>query len=121
MKLPQTVIPAWDAAFRMINSAFPPITLFEDVLNPADLEMAYALEAMTNDRLLDQCGVLRRVPVEDRVSGPGSTPVMAAFMACQARLAHLTRAGKCQMPEKMESLPKIFLSLSGLSSPIISL
>lgn len=79
MKLPQTVIPAWDAAFRMINSAFPPITLFEDVLNPADLEMAYALEAMTNDRLLDQCGVLRRVPVEDRVSGPGSTPVMAAF------------------------------------------
>jgi hypothetical protein len=79
MKHPQTVTPAWNAAFRMINSAFPPITLFEDVLNPADLEMAYALESMTNDRLLDQCGVLRRVAVEDRVSGPGSTPVMAAF------------------------------------------
>ncbi|MFJ5299616.1 RES family NAD+ phosphorylase [Pseudomonas sp. NPDC088368] len=79
MKHAQTVIPAWDAAFRMINSAFPPITLFEDVLNPVDLEMAYALESMTNDRLLDQCGVLRRVAVEDRVSGPGSTPVMAAF------------------------------------------
>lgn len=87
MKHAQTVIPAWDAAFRMINSAFPPITLFEDVLNPADLEMAYALESMTNDRLLDQCGVLHRVAVEDRVSGPGSTPVMAAF-------AHIGKASR---------------------------
>lgn len=76
---PQTVIPAWDCAFRMISSSFPPITLFEGLLDPSELEMAYALEALTNDRLLEQCGVLARVAVEDRVSGPGSTPVMAAF------------------------------------------
>jgi hypothetical protein len=79
MKQPKTVIPAWDAAFRMVSSAFPPITLFEDLLDPGELEMAYALEALTNDRLQEECGVLNRVPVEDRVSGPGSTPVMAAF------------------------------------------
>lgn len=79
MKPPETVIPAWDAAYRMVNSAFPPITLFEDVLDPAELEMAYALEALTNDRLQEQCGVVQRVAIEDRVTGPGSTPVMAAF------------------------------------------
>lgn len=79
MTSPQTVKPEWTSAFRMISSAFPPITLFEDVLDPSELEVAYAIEALTNDRLLEQCGVLSRVPAIDRVSGPGSTPVMAAF------------------------------------------
>ncbi|NBA93670.1 RES family NAD+ phosphorylase [Pseudomonas sp. R5(2019)] len=71
--------PAWNSAYRMISSSFPPITLFEDLLDPAELAMAYALESLTNDRLAEQAGVLSRVAVEDRVSGPGSTPVMAAF------------------------------------------
>lgn len=79
MTSPQTVKPEWTSAFRMISSAFPPILLFEDVLDPSELEVAYAIEALTNDRLLEQCGVLSRVPAIDRVSGPGSTPVMAAF------------------------------------------
>ena len=34
---------------------------------------------MTNDRLRDEVGVLALVPPEDRVSGPGTTPIMAAF------------------------------------------
>lgn len=79
MKQPRTLKPAWEAAFRMVSSAFPPISLFEDLLDPAELEMAYALEALTNDRLREECGVLSRVTPGDRVSGPGSTPVMAAF------------------------------------------
>ena len=69
----------WTGAFRIVSSAFPPISLFEDVLDPADLEMAYAIESLSNDRLLDEAGVLARVPPEDRISGPGSSPVMAAF------------------------------------------
>src|SRR3989338_4522348 len=40
----------------------------------------------------------------------------APFIVCQERLAHLTRAGKCQIPEKTESLPKTLGSLSGCSS-----
>lgn len=69
----------WPAAFRIVSSAFPPISLFEDVLDPADLETAYAIESLSNDRLLDEAGVLDRVAPEDRICGPGSSPVMAAF------------------------------------------
>lgn len=76
---PGTALPEWPKAYRVISSSFPPISVFEDVLDPGQLEIAFAIEAMTNDRLLDEAGVLSRVAREDRVSGPGSTPVMAAF------------------------------------------
>lgn len=72
-------IPAWDSAYRVISSSFPPITLFEDILDPAELQMSYALESLTNDRLAEEVGIISRVAPEDRVSGHGSTPVMAAF------------------------------------------
>ncbi|MEA9975929.1 RES family NAD+ phosphorylase [Pseudomonas sp. 10B1] len=79
MILPKQEIPAWDNAYRIISSSFPPITLFEDILDPSELQVAYALESLTNDRLAEQAGVISRVSPEDCVSGPGSTPVMAAF------------------------------------------
>lgn len=81
------VLPAWGNAYRIINSAFPPVDVFEDTLAPADLEVAFAIESLTNDRLLDQAGVIDRVHPEDRVSGPGSTPLMAAF-------THIGRASR---------------------------
>lgn len=81
------VLPAWGSAYRIINSAFPPVDVFEDTLEPADLEVAFAIEALTNDRLLDQAGVIDRVHPQDRVSGPGSTPLMAAF-------THIGRASR---------------------------
>lgn len=34
---------------------------------------------MTNDRLRQEAGDISLVPLDDRISGPGSTPVMAAF------------------------------------------
>lgn len=76
---PELADPQWSLAYRIVNSCFPPISLFEDVLDPEDLPTAYALEALTNDRLMEEAGVLSRVRPEDRISGPGSTPVMAAF------------------------------------------
>jgi hypothetical protein len=79
LKVPALADAQWSRAYRIVNSSFPPIALFEDVLDPEDLEIAYALEALTNDRLIEQAGVLARVRPEDRLSGPGSTPVMAAF------------------------------------------
>ncbi|MDP2565863.1 RES family NAD+ phosphorylase [Pseudoalteromonas marina] len=39
----------------------------------------FAIESMTNDRLRDQAGDLALVPAEERISGVGSTPIMAAF------------------------------------------
>lgn len=69
----------WRPCFRIIASRFPPISLFENVADPEDLEAIYQIEAMTNDRLRDEAGELSLVPPEDRVSGPGSSPIMAAF------------------------------------------
>ncbi len=70
---------AWRPCFRIIPSRFPPISLFETVADPEDLDAVYLIEAMTNDRLRDETGELSLVPQDDRVSGPGTSPIMAAF------------------------------------------
>ncbi len=69
----------WAPCWRIIPSRFPPIGLFDRVAAPEDLEAIFALEAMTNPRLREEAGNLTLVPPEDRVSGPGTTPIMAAF------------------------------------------
>jgi hypothetical protein len=69
----------WRPCFRIVPSRFPPINLFETVADPADLEAVFQIEAMTNDRLREEAGDILLVAPEDRVSGPGSTPIMAAF------------------------------------------
>lgn len=66
-------------AYRIVSSAFPPISVFEDVLDPADLEQAFLIESLTNDRLREEAGLLNNVAPEDRVCGPGASPLMAAF------------------------------------------
>ena len=85
--MPDAMLPEWNKAYRIINSAFPPISVFEDTLDPADLEIAFALESLTNDRLRDTAGLLARVRPEDRLCGEGSTAVMAAF-------THIGRASR---------------------------
>jgi len=69
----------WLPCYRIIPSRFPPINLFERVTDPADLETVLEIESMTNDRLRDEVGVLSLVAPEDRISGPGTSPIMAAF------------------------------------------
>ncbi len=69
----------WRPCYRIVASRFPPISLFENVADPADLDAVYQIEAMTNDRLRDEAGDLALVAPEDRVAGPGSSPIMAAF------------------------------------------
>lgn len=76
----------WKPSWRIIPSRFPPIQLFERVADPEDLEAVIALESLTNPRLRDEVGDIRLVPPEDRVSGPGSSIIMAAF-------THLNPAG----------------------------
>ncbi|WP_245556383.1 RES family NAD+ phosphorylase [Algicola sagamiensis] len=65
--------------YRLIPSHFPPIQLFEHLLDPEELEVAYALEALTNDRLRDEAGDIALVEPHDRMVGPGSSAIMAAF------------------------------------------
>lgn len=76
---PNKVAPDGGQLHRLVASHFPPITLFETVADPADLDIAYAIESMTNDRLKDDVGDLTLIPIEERISGQGATPVMAAF------------------------------------------
>lgn len=74
-----TILPDWEKLHRLVSSHFPPIDLFENVASPDELEIVFAIESITNDRLREEVGDLALVPAEERVSGPGSTPVMAAF------------------------------------------
>lgn len=64
---------------RMVPSKFPPIVLFEHLLDPDELDLAYDLESLTNSRLRDEAGDISLVAREDRLVGPGSSPIMAAF------------------------------------------
>ena len=69
----------WKPCRRIIPSRFPPIQLFERVTDPDDLEAIFELESLTNPRLRDEVGDIRLVPENDRISGPGSSIIMAAF------------------------------------------
>lgn len=69
----------WKPCWRIIPSRFPPIQLFERVADPDDLEAVFELDALTNPRIRDAVGQLELVPPEDRISGPGTTVIMAAF------------------------------------------
>jgi hypothetical protein len=69
----------WGPTYRLVPSRFPPIPLFERVAEPADLDVVYAIEALTNPRLRQEAGEISLVPREERISGPGSSAIMAAF------------------------------------------
>ena len=69
----------WRPCWRIIPSRFPPVQLFERVTDPEDLQAIFELEALTNPRLRDEVGEIELVPPEDRVSGPGTAVIMAAF------------------------------------------
>jgi len=69
----------WPDACRLIPSRFPPVSLFERVAEPADLDVVFAIEALGNPRLRDETGELSLVPPEHRISGPGTGAIMAAF------------------------------------------
>jgi RES domain-containing protein len=76
----------WMPSWRIIPSRFPPIQLFERVTDPADLDAVLALESLTNDRVRAEVGELDLIPLEDRLAGPGTSAIMAAF-------THLNRDG----------------------------
>src|SRR6185437_7577554 len=69
----------WQRAYRIVSSRFPPVGVFDAIAEPKDLEALYQIEALTNPRLREEWGELSNVPKEHRVSGPGTTPLMAAF------------------------------------------
>ncbi|MEO6363952.1 MAG: RES family NAD+ phosphorylase [Caldimonas sp.] len=70
---------SWRPSYRLIPSRYPTVGLYDAIADPADLEVVFAIEALANPRVRDEIGELSLVPADERVSGPGTTPVMAAF------------------------------------------
>ena len=70
---------AWTPSWRLIASRYPTVSLYDAIADPADLEVVFAIEALTNPRLRNELGELQLVPTDERLSGTGSTPIMAAF------------------------------------------
>jgi len=79
VKLPSVQV-SEDKAYRLVNSRYPTIALFEDVADADDFEALYALQAMTNPRLLTEAGDLNLVPREQIPFGiTGCSYAMAPF------------------------------------------
>src|SRR5947209_3561624 len=65
--------------YRLIPSRFPPISAFDSVTAPEDLEAVMELEGWTNDRLVLER--LARLDKSEWVYGtPNSSVVMASFL-----------------------------------------
>ncbi|MDQ7070170.1 MAG: RES family NAD+ phosphorylase [Rhodobacterales bacterium] len=69
----------WPRYHRLINSAYPPIDLFEDIADPQDWALLARAESHSNARLSETIGALDNVPPQRRVGGTGATYVMAPF------------------------------------------
>ena len=80
----------WKPCWQIIPSRFPLIQLFERVTDPDDLEAIFELDALTNPRLRNEVGDIELVPPEDRISGPGTTVIMAAFTHLNPNGSHFS-------------------------------
>ena len=69
----------WQPACRIVPTRHPSVFLFDRVADQGDFEALYALESLTNDRVRDEVGRIELVAPQDRLLGPGSGPIMAAF------------------------------------------
>lgn len=75
-RLPDSSVNAW----RLINSKFPPINVFDDVADASEFEALYALQALTNPRLRNEVGDLELIPRAAIPFGiPGCSYAVAPF------------------------------------------
>jgi hypothetical protein len=67
-------------AYRLVNSKFPPIALFDDVADARDFEALYQLQAVTNPRLQNEIGRLELIARDEIPFGiPGCSYATAPF------------------------------------------
>jgi hypothetical protein len=69
----------WQKSYRVVAAKHPPINVFENIVSARQMEMAWYIESLTNDRLRDASGAAPLVAPEDRIDSPGASIVMAAF------------------------------------------
>ena len=67
-------------AYRLVNSKFPPIALFDDVADAEDFEALYQIQALTNPRLQNEIGRLELIRRDQIPLGiPGCSYATAPF------------------------------------------
>ncbi|MCF7202360.1 RES family NAD+ phosphorylase [Pseudomonas oligotrophica] len=67
-------------AYRLVNSKFPPITLFDDVADADEFETLYQLQALSNPRLRNELGQLELIARHEIPFGiPGCAYATAPF------------------------------------------
>ena len=67
-------------AYRLGNSKFPPIALFDDVADAEDFEALYQIQALSNPRLQNEIGRLELIPRDQIPFGiPGCSYATAPF------------------------------------------
>ena len=67
-------------AYRLVNSKFPPIALFDDVADAAAFEALYQIQALTNPRLKNEVGHLELIARDQIPFGiPGCSYATAPF------------------------------------------
>ena len=76
---PTAVSLRWHRIYRVVAARHPPINVFEDIVGARQLDTAWHIESLTNDRLRDESGEAPLVADEDRLRGPGASIVMAPF------------------------------------------
>ena len=76
---PRAVTLRWQKIYRIVASRHPPVNVFEGIIPARQMDIAWFIEGLTNDRLRDLSGEAPVMPDNDRVYGPGATVVMAAF------------------------------------------
>jgi RES domain len=79
MSDPRAVSLRWQKIYRVVAAKHPPVNVFEDIVGARQLETAWHIESLTNDRLRDDRGETPLVSDEDRVRGPGASILMAPF------------------------------------------
>lgn len=76
---PETTPVDWSHAYRLILAKYPPVPLFERIADPADWEELLEIAALTDPQARQAAGRIDLVPVEQRLSGPNASWIMAAF------------------------------------------
>jgi hypothetical protein len=67
-------------AYRLVNSKFPPIALFEDVADADEFDVLFEIQALTNPRLKNEVGQLELIPRREIPFGiPGCSYATAPF------------------------------------------
>lgn len=68
------------STYRLVNTRYPTIPLFDDVADHDEFEALYELQAMTNPRIQNEIGNLNLVPKDELPLGiPGCSYAVAPF------------------------------------------